>query len=118
MIAFLGLPAGLSLPYQNLFNNARAATAIPDYSSIAAASSSVDVADWPDVAAELIPLDLKVEVKRVGSELRRMRAAYQTAPDYGAISSAVAASGVALGQTLVWRHSVRSRSKLAAIRRI
>ena len=89
MIAFLGLPAGLSLPYQNLFNNARAATAIPDYSSIAAASSSVDVADWPDVAAELIPLDLKVEVKRVGSELRRMRAAYQTAPDYGAISSAV-----------------------------
>ena len=99
MIAFLGLPAGLSLPYQNLFNNARAATAIPDYSSIAAASSSVDVADWPDVAAELIPLDLKVEVKRVGSELRRMRAAYQTAPDYGAISSAVAASGVALAYT-------------------
>ena len=40
-----------------------------------------------------------MEVKRVGSELRRMRAAYQTAPDYGAISSAVAASGVAIG----WR---------------
>ena len=28
-----------------------------------------------------------------------MRAAYQTAPDYGAISSAVAASGVALAYT-------------------
>ena len=80
MIAFLGLPAGLLACRTEPVQQRARAAAIPDYSSIAAASSSVDARDWPGVA-ELIPLDLKVEVKRAGSELRRMRAAYQTAPD-------------------------------------
>jgi len=92
------------------FTKAGQIRASPDYSAITSAlSASIPLDAWVDAEARLPLLPL---TQRVEGGLRQMRAAYRSAPDYAAISGAVAAAGCALAYS-----DLLENAKSAAVER-
>ena len=96
------LLASSLLPFQEngwrIANTLKGKAASPDYGALAsklAASVPVDAwfEDWEGPPAPIEPAAL---VQKAESGMRKMRAAYNSAPDYAKISGGMAAAGVAL----------------------
>ena len=104
MLALVALAAtGSLLPYHPPKDGQRGVPATPDYSGIATrVANAVPIDSWinadlpaaAEAAAEAV-------VSRAEGGLRKMRAAYNSAPDYARISGALAAAGNALTRPAV-----------------